>query len=69
MAFVHCMQFVLHADLILFAVFCRVVSGRTFSSMNGRILEKLCINTYFLKFVSHGPHQSLGLHISLILSI
>jgi hypothetical protein len=31
--------------------------------------EKLVINTYFLKFVSHGPHQSLGLHISLILCI
>jgi hypothetical protein len=30
MAILSCMQFVLHADLILFAVFCRFVSGRTF---------------------------------------
>ncbi len=30
MAILSCMQFVLHADLILFAMFCHFVSGRTF---------------------------------------
>jgi hypothetical protein len=29
-AILSCMQFVLHADLVLFAMFCHVVSGRTF---------------------------------------
>jgi hypothetical protein len=30
MAILSCMQFVLHADLILFAMFCHFVSGRMF---------------------------------------
>ena len=56
MAILSCMQFALHADLILFAVFCRFVSSRTFSSMNGRIFthaissvwDKLIHKAYFL---------------------